>query len=168
MIIAAGPSGLNDARLRRAQALASSNEVGLEIGRELLREKLESQAKLLEHLPTPTRTFFNIPELIKELSDSESVDELRRTEAQAAIIYWSAWSNIPAKFDVKDLKRVPDHWVAFGQRHSLISKPSSRRATNPANAILNYLYAILEAEARIAALRMGLDPGLGFFSRGSA
>jgi CRISPR associated protein Cas1 len=44
----------------------------------------------------------------------------------------------------------------------LVSKPSSRRATNPANAILNYLYAILEAEARIAALRMGLDPGLGF------
>jgi len=31
----------------------------------------------------------------------------------------------------------------------------------PANAIQNYLYAILEAEARIAALRMGLDLGLG-------
>src|SRR4029077_70303 len=31
----------------------------------------------------------------------------------------------------------------------------------PANAILNYLYAILEAEARIAALAVGLDPLLG-------
>jgi hypothetical protein len=39
---------------------------------------------------------------------------------------------------------------------------SPRRAINPANAILNYLYAILEAEARIAALTMGLDPALGF------
>jgi len=56
---------------------------------------------------------------------------------------------------------VPDHWLTFGQRHSLLSKPSPRRAINPANAMLNYLYAILEAEARIAALRMGLDPGLG-------
>ena len=44
----------------------------------------------------------------------------------------------------------------------IISKPLPCRATDPANAILNYLYAILEAEARIAALRMGLDPGLGF------
>ncbi|MCH8255181.1 MAG: CRISPR-associated endonuclease Cas1, partial [Gemmatimonadetes bacterium] len=29
------------------------------------------------------------------------------------------------------------------------------------NAILNYLYTILEAEARIACRTMGLDPGLG-------
>jgi hypothetical protein len=56
---------------------------------------------------------------------------------------------------------VPEHWLTFGRRHSLISNPTPRRAINPANAILNYLYAILEAEARIAALRMGLDPGLG-------
>jgi CRISP-associated protein Cas1 len=28
--------------------------------------------------------------------------------------------------------------------------------------MLNYLYAILESEARIAALKMGLDPGIGF------
>jgi hypothetical protein len=32
----------------------------------------------------------------------------------------------------------------------------------PANAILNYLYAILEAEARIAALAVGADPLLAF------
>ncbi len=38
---------------------------------------------------------------------------------------------------------------------------SPRKAVNPANAVLNYLYAILEAEARIAALAVGLDPGLG-------
>lgn len=33
---------------------------------------------------------------------------------------------------------------------------------NPPNAILNYLYAILEAEARLAIAALGLDPGLGF------
>jgi hypothetical protein len=71
VIIAAGPSRLNDARLRRAQALASTNDVGLEIGGELLREKLDSQAKLLERLPTPTRAFFSIPELLKELPDND-------------------------------------------------------------------------------------------------
>jgi CRISPR-associated endonuclease Cas1 len=34
-------------------------------------------------------------------------------------------------------------------------------AANPANALLNYLYALLEGEATIAARIVGLDPGLG-------
>jgi CRISPR/Cas system-associated endonuclease Cas1 len=38
---------------------------------------------------------------------------------------------------------------------------SARLATNPPNAILNYCYALLESEARLAAAAMGLDPGIG-------
>jgi hypothetical protein len=38
---------------------------------------------------------------------------------------------------------------------------SPRRAINPANAILNYLYAILEVETTLALHKVGLDPGLG-------
>lgn len=33
---------------------------------------------------------------------------------------------------------------------------------NPPNAILNYLYSLLESESRLAAAALGLDPGLGF------
>jgi hypothetical protein len=33
-------------------------------------------------------------------------------------------------------------------------------ATNPVNAILNYLYALLEAETRLATATLGLDPGI--------
>lgn len=36
-----------------------------------------------------------------------------------------------------------------------------RLAANPANALLNYLYALLEGEATLAARLVGLDPGLG-------
>jgi hypothetical protein len=50
----------------------------------------------------------------------------------------------------------------FGQRASLLTR-SPRTATNPANAILNYLYALLEAEAILACDTVGLDPGLGIF-----
>jgi CRISPR/Cas system-associated endonuclease Cas1 len=57
------------------------------------------------------------------------------------------------------LRSVPEHWRIFGARRSLITR-NPRKATNPANAILNYLYSILEAEARIAAFKLGLDPGL--------
>ena len=38
---------------------------------------------------------------------------------------------------------------------------SPRLAANPPNAILNYLYSVLESEARLAAATLGLDPGLG-------
>ena len=38
-----------------------------------------------------------------------------------------------------------------------------RTATNPPNAILNYLYALLEAETILACQQIGLDPGLGIF-----
>jgi hypothetical protein len=36
-------------------------------------------------------------------------------------------------------------------------------AVNPAGAILNYLYALLEVEAGLACLALGLDPALAFF-----
>jgi hypothetical protein len=38
---------------------------------------------------------------------------------------------------------------------------SPRLACNPPNCILNFLYALLESEARLAAAALGLDPGLG-------
>ena len=38
---------------------------------------------------------------------------------------------------------------------------SPRLAVNPPNAILNYLYAVLESESRLAAAALGLDPGIG-------
>jgi hypothetical protein len=34
-------------------------------------------------------------------------------------------------------------------------------AANPPNAVLNYLYALLEGEATLATRMVGLDPGLG-------
>jgi hypothetical protein len=38
---------------------------------------------------------------------------------------------------------------------------SPRNAADPINALLNYGYALVESECRIAAVAVGLDPGLG-------
>jgi hypothetical protein len=38
---------------------------------------------------------------------------------------------------------------------------SPRLASNPPNAMLNYLYAVLESECRLALAALGLDPGIG-------
>ena len=48
----------------------------------------------------------------------------------------------------------------FGSRESPLTG-SPRLAVNPPNAMLNYLYALLESEARLAVTALGLDPGLG-------
>jgi CRISPR/Cas system-associated endonuclease Cas1 len=33
---------------------------------------------------------------------------------------------------------------------------------NPANALLNFVFAVCESEARLALAAVGLDPGIGF------
>ena len=71
-----------------------------------------------------------------------------------------AWSDVPVRFSPRDRRRVPEHWHNFGQRHSPLTR-APRLAVNPGNALLNYLYALLEAEARIACLTFGLSPTLG-------
>ena len=43
----------------------------------------------------------------------------------------------------------------------MYAKPAAVTGVRPLNAILNYLYAVLESEARLAAAVLGLDPGLG-------
>ena len=38
----------------------------------------------------------------------------------------------------------------------------NRHATHPVNAVLNYAYAVLESQVRIAAVFQGLDPTIGY------
>src|SRR5258708_29021448 len=102
----------------------------------------------------------SIVKLRSALPNAESLDEIRMLESQAAAAYWSSWRNLPITFPKNDLIRVPDHWRNFDTRKSPLSG-SPRLAANPANAMLNYLYALLESEARLAASALGLDPGLG-------
>ena len=64
------------------------------------------------------------------------------------------------RFSAADARRLPEHWQHFGQRTSPFTG-GPRFAANPGNALLNYAYAMLEAETRIACLTVGLDPTLG-------
>jgi len=160
VIVAAGPTGLQDARLRRAQAQAFENGLGLAIARELAREKLEGQRTVLDQLPDAEEARAAVRSAIDRLDAASTIDRLRVTEAEGALAYWGAWAPVEVQFARRDAKRIPVHWWAFGRRASLVTG-ASRKATNPANAILNYLYAIAEAEARIASLAVGCDPGLG-------
>ena len=158
LLTASQPMGSDRAALRRAQAWALTNETGLEVIRYLLDRKLEGQAHIAEALG---RDRTEIDEANRQLEEVDSLDELMWLEAQAANHYWHAWAEVECRFITRDQNNVPDHWRRFGTRGSSFNSSGPRWAANPPNAILNYLNALLEAEAVIACQTVGLDPGIG-------
>jgi CRISPR-associated endonuclease Cas1 len=155
-----GPVRSSDIRLRRAQALAHQTGLAFRMSRELIDRKLAGQERVaresLQHHAAATV----IRQFRSELAEVESIDAIRVIEARAAKAYWKAWQVVPVAFPDRDMPRIPEHWRQFGSRVSPLTG-SSRLAANPINAILNYLYALLEAECRLAVAGLGLDPGMG-------
>ena len=151
--------GLDEARLRRAQALAADTPAGLEISRYLLGEKLAGQRQLLTRLGNNADLLAGFDGAAERLTIAASVEELVYAERDAALAYWTGWRTVQLRFRPADAGRVTEHWLRFGQRVSPTGAP--RLAVNPANALLNYLYALVEAETRIGCLTAGLDPALG-------
>lgn len=152
----------SDAKLRRAQAMALQNGTAFRVSRELVDRKLAGQQRVAIESLGDDSAGLRIRQLRSEIAEVDSVDNLRLIESQAAKAYWTAWRTVAITFPRKDLPHVPDHWLAFGSRVSSLTG-SPRLATNPANAMLNYLYAVLEAESRLALATLGLDPGIGVF-----
>jgi len=162
--LASTPRLTDDARLRRVQAMAPDLPVGLDLARYLIGRKLAGQANVL-------RTHFGDEEsaplidmLVDELDKVADLDDVRKIETLGAETYWSTWSGqsqaVP-RFAAKDRRRVPSHWSTFrGRRSVLRSANGNRKAERPVNALLNYTYALLEAEAVLACTAVGLDAGL--------
>ena len=156
-----GPVRPSDARLRRAQALAYQSGAALRIARELICQKLSGQERVARDKLHDTATAQAIADYLLDLAEADTLDRVRSLESKGAAAYWAAWKNVQVTFPKNDLPRIPIHWRTFGTRKSPLSG-SPRLAVTPANAMLNYLYALLESEARLAAAALGLDPGLGF------
>jgi len=155
-----GPVRSSDAKLRRAQALAHHSGAALRITRELISRKLAGQEQVARDKLLDSTTADVIAQFRSEVPHGDSITTIRLIESQAARAYWSTWSTLPINFPKNQLRRVPEHWRSFGARVSPLTG-SPRLAANPPNAILNYLYALLESEARLAAAALGLDPGMG-------
>jgi len=160
VLLTTGPVRSSDAKLRRAQALAHSSGAALRITRELISQKLGGQERVARNNLLDDATADKIARFRKDIPTADRIATIRLIEAQAASAYWSAWRTLPISFPKNDLPRTPEHWLCFGTRISPLTG-SPRLAPNPANAILNYLYAVLESESRIGAAALGLDPGLG-------
>ena len=163
--LASTPRLTDDARLRRTQALAAGETYGLDVARWLISRKLVGQGALLLRRFTESEVAETIGDLALGVEDAATIDEIRQLEASAAALYFGAWSGRPEsapRFAAKDRIRIPPHWSRYeGRRSVLASSVQNRKAERPVNAILNYLYALVEAEAILACQAVGLDPGLG-------
>jgi CRISPR-associated endonuclease Cas1 len=155
-----GPVCPSDVRLRRAQALAHGSGIALQIVRELISRKLTGQEQVVREKLLDGKVADTIAWARSKTLTATTIPSIRQFEAQAAQAYWGAWNALPVNFPERDVRLVPNHWRIFGTRKSPITG-SPRLAVNPANAMLNYLYALLESESRLALAALGLDPGMG-------
>jgi len=138
---------------------------------DLIGTKLERQAEVAEHLaPFRSTARMNgdgvsvaeaIRQTVGQLSQDLTYQRLRAIEAIAGRYYWTAWAQVPVRFERSAAFAVPEHWQTAGPRTSIVDRKSARRAATPVHAMLNYGYAILEAEAILACHAVGLDPALG-------
>lgn len=149
--------GSNRPSLRRAQAWAATNQTGVEFTRWILRLKLNGQGLVARRLEADSSA---IDRLAARLDEVDNLNDLMIIEALAAAEYWKAWAEVEVPFATRDRDRVPEHWKRLISRTGGVTG-TARMAANPANAILNYMYALLEAETRIGCLAVGLDPGIG-------
>jgi CRISPR-associated endonuclease Cas1 len=156
-----GPVYPSDARLRRAQSLAAECGTDLRITRALIAAKLTGQERITRDRLNNSAAAESIAQARAALDTAVTIPAIRQLEALAGHAYWHAWKSLPVNFPKVDARKVPEHWKEFGTRISPVSG-SPRCAVNPPNAILNYVYAVLESESRLALATVGLDPGLGF------
>ncbi len=168
LLLASAADGLDDPRVRRAQAIAGSTDdhpVGLAIVQRLLGFKLAGEVAVSRGVLRRAEVADTIGELSDAIADASSISECRQLEASAAAAYFSGWVANDAttvSFATRDLRRVPEHWLGYNGRRSVIgSGNTNRRADRPLNALLNYAFALAKAEAVLAATVIGLDPGMG-------
>ena len=157
----------HDAPLRRAQALALGTELGLELARYLLEQKVKGQGDVLLSMTHGIGERSEVRTLFKDLRvailNATDMGMIEAVERNAAKRYWRGWveQGIAVSWAARDRGRVPDHWKAFPGREALWW--GNQRAPDPINACLNYLYGCLESETSVALLAAGLDLELGLF-----
>jgi CRISPR-associated endonuclease Cas1 len=161
VLFVTGPTASSDSRVRHSQSLALGNGSALAISKELISAKLRGQENLIREKFQNSEVADIIAGFQMRLPNAGNLDAVRLLEGHAAVGYWSAWHDVPILWPKSDAGKIPAHWCRFGNRASPLSG-GPRLAINPANALLNYAFALVESETRLALVALGLDPGIGF------
>lgn len=134
-------------RLRQLQVM-SNDAANLNLARQIVIGKLTNQRALLLHARANhtdvERGARGIAEMIQSAQRAKEAEELRGYEGSAGARYWAGFRAL-LKVDLGFTKR---------EYH-----PSP----DPVNALLSYVYTLLQKDVMAAVQLVGLDPYLGFF-----
>ena len=147
----------------------------LDIASGLIRRKIENSIETLTNAIPPSAMrekalsiHADIAGLLTK-SRPASISELLGLEGKAAYAYFQAWQGIPIEWSGTGRRPVPEEWRTIGPRSSNRTNKlgSNKLANHPGNAMLNYAYAILEAQIRIQIAIDGYDPMISYLHASS-
>lgn len=157
-------NGIADYEVRIAQLLATRPEHAMELARQFIRAKLAGQLGNVELWPDSQTRGYAEHKLLSHLESIETAEttgDLLVIEATAALSYFKLWQELPLSWSSKSESRIPPDWFGVEQRQSKVSG-ENRNASHPVNAILNYGYAVLESQVRIASAMLGFDTSVSY------
>ena len=136
--------------LRQLEIFRDANRQ-LEFSREIISEKISNQRILLKRYEKTVdvdkleRTTKKLKQIADKLSSMQTLDEIRGAEGIASKIYFATFTEL--------LDQTRWKW----------KERTQHPAKDPVNSLLNYGYAFLEREVRIATALAGMDARIGFF-----
>jgi hypothetical protein len=157
--------GRDDPRLRRAQALAPFTRTGFELARELVSRKIQGQARVLSSRHVEGAAV--LTGCMNQLEGAESMTDIRRIEAAAAIDYWQHLASTELPFDRVSTSRIPWQWRTLGQRGSGLGGWSTARH-QPRERDLELLLRARGGREPHGVIRDGSRSGSRRASHGSA
>jgi len=144
------PPESTNVKIKFAQYHAYEDEdTRVKIARNLIEAKFDKSKVVLDYLKQRYPSIeYDFSEDIEKLSNAKSVREIMGVEGGVAWKYWNEFAKaVPVEFDF--CSRIDQYRRATG-------------AGDKANVMLNYGYALLEAECLRAINTVGLDSHVGF------
>lgn len=144
------PPESTNVKTRFAQYHAFEDEKArVKIAKNFIEAKFDKSQVVLDYLKQRYPSIdYDFTEDFEKLKKAKTIKEIMGVEGGVAWKYWNEFSKaIPQKYDFES--RIDSSWRATG-------------AGDMVNAMLNYGYALLEAECLSAINAVGLDPHVGF------
>lgn len=140
---------------------------GFEFSKWLILEKIKNSYDTIKHISGNSPEAQPMLGKIKEQADvlkknpPDNLGSLLAVEGIAAAAYFRYWYTLSLKWRGLGRKPIPQEWEKIGTRIGGTRK-SNQYAVHPVNAILNYVYGVLEHQVRGHILAAGVDPTIGF------
>ena len=120
--------------------------------------------------PNRQKVIAKLANAIAGLATNPPMDlkQLRGIEATCASSYFGIWAGHALKWKTNVKMPIPPSWIQYAGRPSQANglKAKNVNASHPINAMLNYAYAVKQAQLQIAAIADGFDPTIGIMHNG--